>query len=446
MHVVILGNGISGVTAARWIRKLSDHQITIISSESQYFYSRTALMYIYMGHMRFEDTKPYEDWFWAKNRIDLVFDHVNEIDFEKKELKCNSGEEIKYDKLVLAVGSESNKFGWPGQDLNRVRGLYSLQDLEYLESCTKSMNRAVIVGGGLIGIELAEMLLSRRIPVTMLVREEYYWDNILPKEEARMISRHIRRHGIDLRLQSNLKEIHDDGSGNACGITIAESGERISCEYVGLTPGVSPNVRWLKESGLNINRGILVNQYLETNINDVYAVGDCAELTNPVEGRRGIEAIWYTGRMMGETCAYNVCNQVRSYDPGIWFNSAKFLDIEYQVYGEIPNQLPGAHKTFYWEHPDGEKSLRINYHDRDFHIIGFNLMGIRFRHEVCEKWIADQLPIEEVMSNLALAHFDPEFYDAHYRDIVKSFESQSNMSIEFNGRVNLNRVLQFLNS
>ncbi|HPR00709.1 MAG TPA: FAD/NAD(P)-binding oxidoreductase, partial [Saprospiraceae bacterium] len=81
MHLVILGNGISGITAARHIRKLSDHQITVISSESQYFFSRTALMYIYMGHMRMEDTQPYAVDFWDKNRINLVFDHVISIDF-----------------------------------------------------------------------------------------------------------------------------------------------------------------------------------------------------------------------------------------------------------------------------------------------------------------------------------------------------------------------------
>ena len=70
-NIVIIGNGIAGITTARWVRKLSDHKITVISSETDHFFSRTALMYIYMGHMRYEDTKPYEDWFWTKNRIDL---------------------------------------------------------------------------------------------------------------------------------------------------------------------------------------------------------------------------------------------------------------------------------------------------------------------------------------------------------------------------------------
>jgi len=201
MHIAIIGNGISGITTARWIRKLSEHKITVISSETEHFFSRTALMYIYMGHMRYQETKPYEDYFWDKNRIDLVQDHVDNINFDGKTLSMRKEGDIKYDKLVLALGSATNKFGWPGQDLNRVAGLYSYSDVENMERHTPSMKRAVIVGGGLIGIEMAEMFRSRDIPVTMLVRESSYWNNVLPAEESHMISRHIKEHHIDLRLK-----------------------------------------------------------------------------------------------------------------------------------------------------------------------------------------------------------------------------------------------------
>jgi len=98
MHIVIIGNGVSGITAARFIRKLSEHKVTVISSESRYFFSRTALMYVYMGHMRMEDIQPYEDWFWEKNDIALKFDHVQKINTDSKSLTLTSTT-ISYDNL-----------------------------------------------------------------------------------------------------------------------------------------------------------------------------------------------------------------------------------------------------------------------------------------------------------------------------------------------------------
>ena len=110
-HIVIIGNGISGVTAARFIRKLSDlsadkdgKKITIVSAETDYFFARTALMYVYMGHMKFEHIQPYENWFWEKNRINLKNGYVNHIETTTKTLLFADGDHLKYDKLIIATG------------------------------------------------------------------------------------------------------------------------------------------------------------------------------------------------------------------------------------------------------------------------------------------------------------------------------------------------------
>lgn len=443
MHIAILGNGISGITAARFIRKQADHRITVISAETDYFFSRTALMYVYMGHMRYEDIKPYEDWFWEKNRIELKRGYVERIDFERKQLQFHEGDSMKYDKLILALGSEPNKFGWPGQDLKGVGGLYSYQDLEYMEAHSEGLERAVIVGGGLIGIEMAEMFHSRHIPVTFLVREEAYWNMVLPKEESEMVTRHIREHGIDLRLSTELKAIEDDGKGRACAV-ITSTGERIDCGYVGLTAGVHPNIGWLKDTPLETEKGILVDDHLQTNLPDVYAIGDCAQIRQPKPGRRPIEAVWYTGRMMGETVAYTVCGQQQAYDPGIWFNSAKFMDIEYQVYGQVSGRMPEHHASVYWEHPDGRKSIRIVYDKNDHRAVGFNLMGVRYRQEVCEHWIAREATIEEVLQNLGLANFDPEFCRQFESEVVAQYNQQTGNNLQLRQKRGLSRALAFL--
>lgn len=443
MNIAIIGNGISGITAARHLRKLSEHDITVISAETDYFFSRTALMYVYMGHMRYEDIKPYEDWFWEKNRIELLRARIAHVDFAEQTLHTDQGSTVAYDKLILALGSEPNKFGWPGQSLEGVRGLYSYQDLEYMEAHSEGLERAVVVGGGLIGIEMAEMFHTRHIPVTFLVREKSYWNGVLPNEESAMVNRHIQEHGFDLRLSTELDRIEDDGTGRACAV-VTKGGERIPCGYVGLTAGVRPNINFLKDTELEIEKGILVDDYLATNQPNVYAIGDCAQLRQPREGRRAIEAVWYTGRMMGETVAYTICGQPQAYDPGVWFNSAKFLDIEYQVYGDIQARAPEHHASLYWEHEEGKKAIRLVYHKDQSHILGFNLMGVRYRHEVCERWIANQTPVEEVLENLALANFDPEFYRAYEADVIALYNQQTGRQLRPKRERGLTAALKFL--
>jgi rRNA maturation protein Rpf1 len=133
-----------------------------------------------------------------------------------------------------------------------------------------------------------------------------------------------------------------------------------------------------------------------------------------------------------------------AYDPGIWFNSAKFFDIEYQVYGTVPNQIPAEYNTVYWEHRDGKKSIRLVYHATEGHILGFNLMGIRFRHEVCEKWIRDKAPVEEVLQDLKLANFDPEFYRQYEDEVLALYNQQSGKSLKSRQNRRLSSVLKFL--
>ena len=421
-HIVIIGNGISGITAARHIRKNSDHKITVISGESEHFFSRTALMYVYMGHMKWDHLKPYEDWFWEKNNIELKKAWVEIIDFDQKKLRFSSGEPMTYDKLILATGSVPNKFGWEGEDLDGVQGLVSKQDLELLEKNTKNLKRAVIIGGGLIGVELAEMLRTRKIEVTMLVREKAFWHSVLPLKDAELISRHIRSHGVELLHQEELKNIIPDGNGRVNGI-VTKSGNTIDCELVGLCAGVRPNIDFLKDSKLETKKGILVNEFLETNIPDVYAIGDCAEQRIAIGQRKPVEAVWYTGRMMGETIAMTLTGNKRAYKPGNWFNSAKFFDIEYQTYGWVWPEPKASEQHFHWEHASGRKAITIAFDSGSEEFLGINTFGIRMRHEVLDKWLTEKQKIGHVLANLEKANFDPEFYKSHESEIFRSFKS-----------------------
>lgn len=434
-HIAIIGNGISGVTAARHIRKNSDYKITIISSESEYFFSRTALMYVYMGHMKFEHTQPYESWFWKKNNINLLNEFVKEIDTESNTLKFSSGNNLQYDKLIIATGSKPNKFGWPGQDLKGVMGMYHKQDLEQLEQFApnnKVCKRAVIVGGGLIGIELAEMLRSRQIEVTFLVREQSFWGSVLPQEESELINKHIKEHHIDLRLGCNLEHINSNDNGQVKSVKILETGEEIECQVVGLTAGVSPNIDFLKSSKIETNRGVLVNRYLETNLQDIYAIGDCAEQHEAIDERRPIEAVWYTGRMMGETVAQTICGNKAKYNPGHWFNSAKFLDIEYQTYGWVWAKPKSNESRFYWQAENENICIHINYETTSRTFIGINTFGIRMRHDFFDKVLSQGQTVDYVISHLNDANFDPEFFKSYHKNILNKYNLTAPKPVSLN--------------
>lgn len=407
-HIVIIGNGVAGITAARHIRKRTDYKITVVSSETPYFFSRTALMYVYMGHLSFENTKPYEDWFWKKNRIDLVFDHAEKVDSAAHRINLRSGKTLAYDSLLIASGSQTRFFDWPGQELQGVQGLYSYQDLCRMETNTKAIRHAVITGGGLLGVEMAEMLRSRHIEVTFLVREPAFWSNVLPLQEAHMISRHVASHGVNLLHQRLLKEILPDKAGKVKAIT-TEHGEEIACDFVGLTTGVRPNVSWLRDSAIALNEGILVNEYLETSVPDIYAAGDCVERRYRLEGRKQVEQVWYTARMMGEVVAQTICGERTKYEPGPWFNSAKFFDIEFQTYGNVGNALEDDEDELYWEHPSGRKAIHLLWDKKTGTFKGVNSFGIRLRHPTFDQWLREKKPIGFVLGHLREASFEPEF-------------------------------------
>ena len=421
--VIIIGNGIAGITCARHIRKQSNFDITVISSESKYFYSRTALMYIYMGHMKQEHTKPYEDFFWEKNRINLIQAHVQQISSAENNVQLSDGTKLGYDFLVIATGSKSNKFGWPGQDIQGVQGLYNLQDLQTMEQHTKDIKHAVVVGGGLIGIETVEMLLSRNIRVSFLIREKSFWDTILPKEESEMINKIILHHNVDLQLDTELNEIKSHDSVKVTSV-ITSKGEEINCGFVALTVGVSPNISFVKNSGVETDRGVLIDNNFKTNVENIFAIGDCVQFKTPLNGRKPFEQVWYTGKMHGETAAKNIVGLNVEYHPGHWFNSAKFFDLEYQTYGLVSAQKADNEDWFWWQDKKGEKGIRILWDKNTLVFKGINSFGIRLRHEICNDWLNDKTPVKTVVHQLRKANFDPEFFKGYEKEFVAAFNHQ----------------------
>ena len=425
MHLVIIGNGITGVSCALAVRRLRpEARITLVSSESAHHYARTALMYVYMGHLRAQDIKPYDDWFWAENRLGLVHATATALNTAENLLTLDNGTTLAYDQLLLATGSESKRYDWPGQHLAGVQGLYNLPDLAAMTRDTHGISRGVVVGGGLIGVELAEMLHTRGIEPLVLVRDARYWAAVLPPEEANLVDRQFEENHVPVRYNTELREILGDAQGRVRAV-VTTAGEEIACQWVGLATGVTPNLVLAKTSAIETDRGILVDAHLRTSVPNVYAAGDCAQHRQPAAGEVPIEQLWYTGRMQGETVAHTLCGQPTPYRRGIWFNSAKFFNLEYQTYGQAPAEpVPGL-ASFYWEHPASRAALRIYFRTAAPHaVVGFNALGLRLRQAVCEQWIRQQAPVATVVAHLGAANFDPEFFPQHEKAMVAVFNQQ----------------------
>lgn len=423
MHIVIIGNGISGVSVAKSLREYSDAEITIVSSESISFFSRPALMYVFMGKMRFKDILPLPSDYWVKNKIKQVYGAAKEIDTENQKIILDNGSVLSYDKLVLALGSQPKSLGLGEFNLEGIQGFYSLQDVEKLQDSSKTIKHASIIGGGLIGVELAEMFVSRGISFTFWVREKWFGSNFLPKEEAEMVTNHLISKNINIKFEREIIGFEADDSNMVKSVEL-QSGEKVDSDLVCVCIGVEPKVDWLKSTEVQTKAGVLVNAHLQTNMPSIYAVGDCVECINPVHGRKSIETLWYTGRLMGEYLGKNILHEnPPPYEPGIYFNSAKFFDVEYQIYGDVPTSFSESYGTVFWKHPTNYKSIRLVFNARNDEFIGCCVLGIRFRQEVCEKWIKEKWKISEVLPLLSEANFDTEFSTRYERELLDIYNN-----------------------
>lgn len=420
--IVIIGNGIAGATAAIRLRELTDMPVTMISSETRYFYSRTALMYIFMGQLRYSDTKPYEDQHWTDLNINLVYDHVTGIDPVERTFRLKEKGKLPYDSLLIATGSSSRKGKWKGESLEGVHSLYSIHDLRKIESATNNITQAVVTGGGLIGIELCEMLHYKGIHVKFLIREPFFMGGILSEQESRILEEHITSFGVEMIKNTEVTSFRGDQKQHLRSVELS-NGQVIDTTFAGVTIGVEPNIGLVEGSSIQTNRGILVDEHLKTNVSGIYAAGDCAELRDPGAGRKAIEPVWYTGKLMGEVAARNMTGQAIKYDPGYWFNSAKFFHLEYQVYGWIPSTDAEGHTSFFWKNRKGNRCLRIHYNISSGAVTGCNFIGLRARQKICEEAFRSRIKIDQFISSINRVLFDQEFTEDHPASIKKHFEN-----------------------
>lgn len=407
MHHIIIGNGVAGITAALTIRERDrSAQITLISGESDYFFSRTALMYAFMDRMSLRDLEPLERKVYDAQKFNRIRAWVTNLDAATRTLTLDTGQTIQYDALLLATGSRPNQLTVPGAAAVKagLANFVTLQDLESLEKWTKLGGKAAVTGGGLIGIELVECLTHHGMQVDFFVREPWYWPAALDKEEAAIVTGHIRHHGVNVYLEESVAEIKSDTAGKLTGIT-SSSGKQYPLDLLGVSIGVHPAIEWLTQvkTPPATKRGILTNPAFRTSLPQVWAAGDCAEIELP-GAKPLIEQIWYSAKRQGELAAKSMLGDSIAYQPPIFYNSSKFFEIEFTTVGQ-PN-APGS-ETFFHPFAGAQASIRITW--RDSAVTAFNMLGSRWNHEFFERWITERRAPQYVMDHLAEAQFDGEF-------------------------------------
>jgi NAD(P)H-nitrite reductase large subunit len=401
MHYVIIGNGVAGITAAFTLRKRDPHaQITVIGGESDYFISRTALMYVLMDRMNRRDLEPFERRQYTEKNITLLRAWVTALNASTRTLRLADGASLTYDKLLFATGSAPNPAPWPGVAKTGTGILHfvSLQDLAKWEHVLPATRRAVVVGGGLIGVELVECLRHHGIEVDFLVRESWYWPMALAPEEGEIIATHLRRHGVRLHLGDEIAEVVANPARQLTAVRTTQ-GRELPCQALGACIGVRPAIDWLRNTQTPpaCNRGIQVQADFRTSLPNVWAAGDCAELPT---GQ--VEQLWYSAKRHGELAAQSMLGDPVRYSPPLFYNSAKLFDIEYTTVG-----VAGP-ESYFRRLPGRDVSIRI-MHETNGAVTGFNMLGSRWDHTWFETWIAERRTLPYVLKNLAQAQFDVEF-------------------------------------
>jgi NADPH-dependent 2,4-dienoyl-CoA reductase/sulfur reductase-like enzyme len=420
---VIIGNGVAGVTAAMTLRQRDRKaEITLIGGESDYFFSRTALMYAYMDRMSLRDLEPFERNVWDKQAIRRMRAWVKDIDAVHAAVALDTGESIPYDRLLLATGARPNRPSWQGLDAIRDGFVHfvSIDDLQRCERLTKPGEKAIVVGGGLIGVELVECLAHHGMDVTFLILEPWYWPVAMAADEGEMISEHIHRHGVHVLHNEEVMEVVAAAGGRVRSVK-TRSGKELECGMLGVAIGVHPAVEWLARvtTPPRIGRGIQVQPDFSTSLANVWAAGDCAEILLP-GAKPFVEQIWYSAKRQGELAARSMAGDRIAYEPPIFYNSSKFFEIEFTTVGMV-NNAPNGARNFYTRIPGRDVSVRVV--EADGAAIGFNMLGSRWNHNFFERWIAERRSMDYVMEHLREAQFDVEFGREDLTCVLAGYQS-----------------------
>ena len=446
MRLVIIGNGVAGIEAALAARR-QDKQasITIISEESDHFFSRTALVWVLAGQMNYRDIEPFERDLYQRENFHRIRARVRNIEPERQELMLEGREEpLQYDRLLLALGSRPRRPPWANVNLKGIGHFVSLQDLAWAESALFGRNLSdcdaghivktppgpsltetlspyarrdtlfaecgapenpCIIGGGLIGLELAEVLSSLGRKVRLLEHGDRLWPAALHQPESDWVMKRLSDAGVQVELRQEVTELVGDEQHRIRGIRT--SSESFTCDFCVVAVGVQPNTSWLSELSITRQRdgAIEVDPQLQTAIPNIYAAGDCAAVKRDA-GEHQLETLWYAARAQGRVAGRNLAGGSEMYQEPIRYNAAKLMDLEFTTVGEMSAEQDAAADWFFHERGRVQSMTRLCH--AKGRLRGFHSLGRRWDTEQIESWVGEGASLEWVTRNLHQASFDSE--------------------------------------
>ncbi|MCK1605773.1 NAD(P)/FAD-dependent oxidoreductase [Bradyrhizobium sp. 166] len=275
--LVIVGNGMAAARLVDELAKtaLGRYAVAVIGEEPRLAYNRVLLSSVLAGETGSHEIelRP-ADW-WRHRGVTVRYGYrVTEVDTGRRELKIEGEESMEYSKLVLAVGSTPLRLNVPGADLAGVHTFRDTRDVDLLLTLAAARKRVVVIGGGLLGLEAAYGLAKAGAPVTLLHLMDRLMERQLDASAADLLKTLVERKGIRILLNASTARIH--GEGHVQAVELAD-GSRIEADAVIFAAGIRPNIALAKDAGIAVNRGIVVNDEMQTASPDIYALGECAE-------------------------------------------------------------------------------------------------------------------------------------------------------------------------
>lgn len=336
MIYLIIGAGVAGVAAAQAIRsKDQNADIVMISNDPNGYYSRPGLAFYLSGELPDKGLFPESQRDWLRANVRYLRGNVTGISPITHEIEM-SGKQ-RYDRLLIATGSVAVPLNIPGSDLGSVVKLDDFQDAQNIRKLGRKARSAVVIGGGITALELVEGLTSQKVKVHYFLRGDRYWGNVLDEDESHIVEHKLLEEGVKIHYQTEAKMLLGK-RGQVAGI-VTNKGETIKCQMVGYAVGIRPRLSLALSAGIAVERGILVNEYMQTDQPDIFAAGDVAQVFDPLSGQSLLDSLWNPAREQGYTAGLNMTGERNLYRKEIAFNVTRLAGITTTIIGMVGGEI-----------------------------------------------------------------------------------------------------------